>query len=333
MANSASNFLFYHFKPIILCFSSVAFLHASDNKEAPAAGSAVLVQKKDNGSKAPLDFTNLPRDVQRIIIGYVGSGWHKTAIAEAPANVIDLYFFKDRILTAVAANKLKPIIFGENINEDFAQDVENLLNDSVRFIMNRDLWTISPGRHQKEFGSNCWYSKNYIACEQFQSFFLKKRNMKAKDIVKCVTSTGSVVDNMPHARAYNIYRDGAISVCFSKDEKYLAVARIAGEIEIFDLSNGKVVGHIKNQTSSSIVFTPDNKNVIVGADNDFIALVDIKTGNKTIIQAAQDQTKESRISGLAFSPDGKYFCAARNASENNGQIMKFEFQQDLHNLK
>ncbi len=103
-------------------------------------------------------------------------------------------------------------------------------------------------------------------------------------------------------------------VAFSPNGKYIATASYFDKARFWDISTGKEVSVIKQDTVSNFAFSPDGKYIAAACTNNTTRLWDISTGKEVSVMKYNRSTND-----FAFSPDGKYIVAV---SDNN--IVQFD---------
>lgn len=110
------------------------------------------------------------------------------------------------------------------------------------------------------------------------------------------------------------------SVCFSPDDRMLAIGGQDGNIRLQDLTTGNEVRTLKglSRVVTSVSFSPDGKWLLAGSQDNTVRMWDVDSG----LEIAVLQRHTSIVSAVQFSPDGRHILTA--SRDNTAFIMDVE---------
>lgn len=339
-----------------IIFFMLCAMGTSNCSESIDTAKRLVVSKQ--AQKTALDFISLPRDLQYIILAYVGKGWQKSENIHLLQEIDDLYFYDDALLVGVLGDKLKPIIFtSDSIDNSWITQLEVQFNKSVARLDLKEFVSLSEkekkmpitifsncaigGKETRGMGAHAYIAKNFIAIvhPMHHVIEIKNKNNAAKNIVNCIDAGNTKIDfdffdqmRYDSVARMNKFMDQKITTLYiSKDGRYIAyayliVSLLKSEIRIVDLQNGK-------KKSSFWIFGGVN-HMALSPNNRYMALVtrslsnslhvhDIEKNHTEIIE--KNEIANTNTTAVTFSPDGKYLFTGNS----QGVVEKLEFQTDL----
>lgn len=325
------------------------------------AAKQLVVAKQ--AQKTALNFISLPRDLQQIILGYVGKGWQISENTQLQKEINDLYFYDDALLVCVSDRMLKPVFFGCNsIDKDWIRQLELLLHKEPRVDLTGivalseeekqmpiTIYSNSRfgGKESRGMGAYAYLNKNYTAIIHPMDNVIEIKNKKkaAKNIVDHIDANHTVIEFVDledqirhesyaqHAMGANKFMYERIAaLCMSRYGHYLVYAYhlvrlLKSEIRIVNLQNGeKVSSFWTPDTVIHMALSPNNRYIV-------LSTCAITGTNRLRIhdieenhtEVIEQNEREQAINSVAFSPDGKYLFTGNS----QGKIKKLELQPDL----
>src|SRR5262249_24083805 len=122
------------------------------------------------------------------------------------------------------------------------------------------------------------------------------------------TRTGRVLHNLEsdatHTRTHRLVR----SLVYSRDGRYLAVARHDGQIHVWDPNRGQILHRLKDHERAcwQVAFSPDSHTLASGGEDRKLRLWDMGSGKAVHVSPEHPAV----IKGVAFRPDGRSVLAA-----------------------
>ena len=117
----------------------------------------------------------------------------------------------------------------------------------------------------------------------------------------------TVQNTAAQTKLYDLSRDG-LSVDFSPDGKYIATGNVAGDVELWEVSNGENIYHSSiGGAVRGVAFSPDGKFIAAdGADvaNGRVRMVRLRTSDGKKVQQLNLVDDAKSINAVAYSTDG-----------------------------
>jgi WD40 repeat protein len=125
------------------------------------------------------------------------------------------------------------------------------------------------------------------------------------------------------------------NMAVSRDLKWIAVVEYDANIASYnrvilksmDGPKEFVLSH-DTEVIHTVVFTPDNKQVITADENGLVCIWDVATGEK-----AYSLTMDGDIVSMAISPDGKYLVAGVNEDNKSSLVWDLDTQKQVSTLE
>lgn len=101
------------------------------------------------------------------------------------------------------------------------------------------------------------------------------------------------------------------SVCFSHDNRFVAVGTLGGEVQIMDCKSGELRNEIELRSGavSTLCFASDDRLLAVGTRNGLCKLIDLKNSGETEIVRRR---RTRSVDGVRFSDDGQWAAVIWN---------------------
>ena len=98
------------------------------------------------------------------------------------------------------------------------------------------------------------------------------------------------------------------SMAYSRDGRYLAIARHDGVVRVWDATSGQLLHSLKGHNGPcwQIAFSPDGRTLASGGSDRSLRLWDVSTGQALQVFPAHP----AAVKGVAFRPDGRSVLAA-----------------------
>lgn len=328
-------------KIVLSVLSLCASICESQNKTTSQENKAT--ERKQNFS-LPLDFTPLPYDLQRLVLGYITAGWQHVDGLTTPYQIEDLYYHDNSQLVAISGVQARAISFEKNINHYKL----NRIGQAITAQLSWDIphcSVISPGRHNIESGMNVYCSKNYRASCNFGSLDLYQVGKEGTKLwlYKIMPGDSDNKENELHTK---------LRVCFSWDETIFAVTR-ENSVYLYQLKSGKLLKSFKLDCVQAydVALSPDLKYVATSVRKeschaDEIVVCNIDSGDQISFKNKNGRKgQDAEINALTFSPNSQNLVVGsivwKQSQDQHttiwktmcGQIDVWEFQPDLNDLK